>query len=812
MKTGINLVVTLLPALTLIGAALLMAQQAGLNSAPSKLEGPCDIYAAGGTPCVAAHSTTRALYAAYNGSLYQVQRASDNTTSDIRPLTQGGVADAGAQDAFCANTVCYITKIYDQSGKGNHLTQGGIFTPYPNRGTRPGGGNNLAIATQAPITISGHKAYGVYTIPGMGYRKTNAVGTATGHQAEGMYAVLDGTHYTEGCCFDYGNAEQFAGNEAIFVGEMETIYYGSNTSWGRGAGNGPWIKADLELGVYAGGVSIPTPVLSSPSLTWRFLTAMVDGRSENRWDIRGGNAQAGALATFWDGVRPPPYDGSCGRSDKKPPCEYYPMQLEGGIVLGTGGMNDAGGGGTFYEGAMTIGYPSEATAQAVQANIVAARYNLPALTLSPVKTFTPGSSQTVTASFTNYTGQAITGIALSITPPKGWTITQRGSSPATSLAPGQTATANFAITAPSTTGAGSLSAAAGWTNPDRSKGSVSATDSVRNAYPVKINEVGMASNSFIELYNSGVTPADISNWKLSYAASGVGETKIATIPAGTKIASHGYYLLGGSGYTGPLANQSFTTSLATMGSLALMDAAGAVVVDSVDWSNSVTSGVVISPVLAEGGCPALMPGGRGGRGGTAPPAITNLSIFRWPDGADSDSNCADFRVQAATTLPIGSAEGATNLKVASVAEFSPGQTITIDTGANRETAVVASVGSAGATTAGAPTGAGATVIPVASLTGFSVSDMIAIDTGANQETAVLVSTTGGIRGQTTTTISVATPLKFAHATGAPVSGTGILLTAPLTRAHAGGTQVTGDVPTPGAPNQYFVSVSSPLRR
>ena len=32
----------------------------------------CDIYAGSGTPCVAAHSTVRALYAAYNGPLYQV--------------------------------------------------------------------------------------------------------------------------------------------------------------------------------------------------------------------------------------------------------------------------------------------------------------------------------------------------------------------------------------------------------------------------------------------------------------------------------------------------------------------------------------------------------------------------------------------------------------------------------------------------------------------------------------------------------------------------------------------------------------------
>jgi hypothetical protein len=36
---------------------------------------PCDIYGAAGTPCVAAHSTTRALFGADNGSLYQVRHA-----------------------------------------------------------------------------------------------------------------------------------------------------------------------------------------------------------------------------------------------------------------------------------------------------------------------------------------------------------------------------------------------------------------------------------------------------------------------------------------------------------------------------------------------------------------------------------------------------------------------------------------------------------------------------------------------------------------------------------------------------------------
>ena len=84
--------------------------------------------------------------------------------------------------------------------------------------------------------------------------------------------------------------------------------------------------------------------------------------------------------------------------------------------------------------------------------------------------------------------------------------------------------------------------------------------------------------------------------------------------------------------------------------------------------------------------------------------------------------------------------------------------------------------------------------------GFSAGQAIAIDSGANHETAVVVSTTGG-RGAAT--ITVTAPLSLAHAASAQVCGTGIALTTALTRAHASGAQVAGDVPTPGAPNQYY---------
>ena len=80
-------------------------------------EGPCDIYDAApeGTPCVAAHSTVRALYAAYDGPLYQVKRFTDNRTKDVAPISAGGLADSASQDAFCGAAHCVIWRIYDQS-------------------------------------------------------------------------------------------------------------------------------------------------------------------------------------------------------------------------------------------------------------------------------------------------------------------------------------------------------------------------------------------------------------------------------------------------------------------------------------------------------------------------------------------------------------------------------------------------------------------------------------------------------------------------------------------------------------------------
>jgi len=1106
MKTKLKLVIMLGLALTLIGAALMMATQAGrgANAAPPRPEGPCDVYAAGGAPCVAAHSTTRALYASYNGPLYQVLRQSDGKTLDIGVVQSvaspvpdaGGYANAAAQDAFCANTYCWITTIYDQSPKLNHLTQaprGGFSGP------AMGGFNNVPVADMAPVTIMGHKAYGVFIEPGMGLRDDDPKGTAVDDQAEGQYWVVDGHHYNNGCCYDYGNAETDSRDDGD--GTMETTYYGNATAWYRGPAPGPWIMTDQENNLVGCVNESPNDKYCPdlPIITWRFVSATADGEPHH-WRSMGGDAQKGDLKVMFDGPRV--------KNDRS---SYDPMRKQGAILLGNGGDNSVGSQGTFYEGAMTAPntFPSQQTNQRVQANIVAAKYDVPRLSIAPasavtappgLQTFSPLSSQETTVTFRNTTGAPVTGLQLSVSVPQGWTSVVSGATGASKTIAGQIAagasvSATFKVTSGPSAFNGDLVGKASWTANGAAR-TESAIEKVRNVNPVKINEFRISAganptDSFIELHNAGASAVDISNWTLTQHPTQLPIFSSVVIPAGTKLAAKDFYLLGlstsglavpasagdstiyvrstaglnagdtitigagagaetrkiasvgtaasapttlwqplpdgpvmtipagstnvpftatgggrggvvptgfeagqksGLGYgatypavsrsvekyevvtvtavgkpgtqawlsanakagdtnikvssvanitagdrirldidsvgygietvtvkrvgtqsarntfNGPLragedpgtgldlaeplkfnhaSNMPFSargtgitftpkTAFArssnepimalgtgirldqplaraheinavvrdaaattagyqgtpapnqwfggpalgpSAGNMVLRDAAGRVV-------DSLNFGGLVDPWAAEGyqamsgsgasGCSVAAPsaGGRGGGGGAGaqPTAAPNRSSGRFPDGADTDSNCNDFQLQTVTTTAAALAAGANNFKVASAADFAPGQTIVIDTGSNQETAIVATVGTQGATTVGTATAVGATAIPVAGPTGFTAGQTITIDSGANMETAVVVSGggrgggrggAGGRGGQPAgVSITVAAPLTRAHAVGAQISGTGITIMGGLSRAHDAGVPVASGVPSPGAPNNY----------
>jgi len=325
-------------------------------TSPPAGSGPCDIYASGGTPCVAAHSTTRALYRAYAGNLYQVRRSSDNTTRNVGVLSAGGIANAATQDSFCAGTTCVITVVYDQSGRGNDLWyQGSSVVPGSSQ-------SSPARATSESLTVGGGKAYSLYINPGNSYwRDGHLTGVPTGAAPEGMYMVTSGTHVNGGCCFDYGNSETTRTADA--AGAMDAINFSTQCWFGGCSGTGPWVQADLEWGLYPGGSQTWNP--NQRAFTSKFVTATLKNNGTSRFAIKGSNAQSGSLFTLWDGALP---------------SGYSPMRKQGAIILGSGGdCCKPGGGanlsaGTFYEGAMVAGYPSDATENAVQANIVAAGY------------------------------------------------------------------------------------------------------------------------------------------------------------------------------------------------------------------------------------------------------------------------------------------------------------------------------------------------------------------------------------------------------------------------------------------------------
>ena len=309
---------------------------------------PCDIYGGAGTPCVGAYSTVRALYSSYDGPLYQVKRVSDGASTDVGLLAEGDYANATEQDVFCAHTACVITKLYDQSPEHNDLTIEGAGGA--------AGADVGANAAALPIEAGGHRVYGLYINGQTGYRDNSTQGVAVNGQAEGMYMVASGTHVNSGCCFDFGNAETNTRDNGN--GHMDAVNLSTACGFSPCTGSGPWVEADMENGLFMGGNG---PNTANDGNNSDFVTAMLKNNGQTTYALKGGNSQSGGLTTWWDGALP-----DLGG--------YTPMQQEGAIVLGTGGDNSNWSVGTFFEGVMTAGYPTDAADNAVQDNVVSVGY------------------------------------------------------------------------------------------------------------------------------------------------------------------------------------------------------------------------------------------------------------------------------------------------------------------------------------------------------------------------------------------------------------------------------------------------------
>jgi hypothetical protein len=103
--------------------------------------------------------------------------------------------------------------------------------------------------------------------------------------------VVAGDHYSNGCCFNYGNAR--TNGLSVGTGTMESVYFGTSTVWGSGSGTGSWIMSDLEAGLFSGYNARVNN--ANPTINWRFVTGVFGGGGRNFWELKGGNAQEGGF-------------------------------------------------------------------------------------------------------------------------------------------------------------------------------------------------------------------------------------------------------------------------------------------------------------------------------------------------------------------------------------------------------------------------------------------------------------------------------------------------------------------------------------
>ena len=325
---------------------------------------PCDIYAAGGTPCEAAYSTTRALFASYDGPLYQVQRASDGSELNIGLESTGGAAASAPQVSFCSGTTCTITEIYDQTSNGNNMpiSQGTACSGCSSgiSGPATGGADIGSPAMALPVTVDGQPAYGaLFDAQGTGYRIDDAKNVPTGSQPEGIYMMTSSNLTSGGCCFDFGSGETNDSDDGNTT--MNAIYYGTDCWTQNCTGSGPWVGGDLENGMYFSDTGANPPTI--PSEQGTFVSAWEKNNGTTNFTMKYGNGQQQGLTESYSGPLPSGYD---------------PMHVQNSIELGTGGDNSIWGDGEFFEGAVTAGYPTDATENAVQNSLVAAGYTFPA--------------------------------------------------------------------------------------------------------------------------------------------------------------------------------------------------------------------------------------------------------------------------------------------------------------------------------------------------------------------------------------------------------------------------------------------------
>ena len=281
-----------------VAIGIILSVLAGLltSTSPARAatSGPCDIYAAGGTPCVAAHSTVRALYGAYNGTLYQVRRSLGQHDPEHRRPERGRRRRTPRRRTRSAPAP-------PASSRSSTTSPGTATTSYQGSG---GAGGTGQPRQRDQRVAHGRRRQGLLAVHQAGQQllarrlhlrdpdRQRAAGRVHGDQRharqrrlllrlrqqrdrpQGRRRRRDGRHQLQ---------------HQLLVRRM--------------LGHRPLGQADLEYGLYPGGSQSWNP--NQRAFTNRYVTAMLKNNGTTQLRPQGRQRAVRRLTTFWNGALPP---------------------------------------------------------------------------------------------------------------------------------------------------------------------------------------------------------------------------------------------------------------------------------------------------------------------------------------------------------------------------------------------------------------------------------------------------------------------------------------------------------------------------
>ena len=234
--------------------------------------GPCDIYAADGGPCVAAHSTVRALYC-------DVQRRPSTRSGrqTARRMTSCPSPRAASPTAADQDDFCGVDGVHDL----DHLRPVRLGKP-PHQGAGGHGQDDARQRGQREVRPAHARRPEGVRRP---HRARDWLPQQRGLRHRDLRRTPRPSTWSSPATSSTAAAASTTGTWSATAATTARARWRPSTSESapsgtRATGNGPWVMGDLENGLWAGDSS---PYADNPPIpTWKYVTGMVKGEPIDR--------------------------------------------------------------------------------------------------------------------------------------------------------------------------------------------------------------------------------------------------------------------------------------------------------------------------------------------------------------------------------------------------------------------------------------------------------------------------------------------------------------------------------------------------